>query len=166
MAESVFWRNEEVTENMDFDVWQCSKSRVWLAPIFRTRLAEKQAEEDRQLQSVMRLTQTQWLVINNGKIENLLSSCTALHKIANRFLLKYYPRLTLELFYEMAESAFWRDEQVRTNEAFQVMAKSKIPDMTGSNISSTAGRKTTARRKTQTTAKSYAFHANAIKRKV
>ena len=46
-------------------LWEGPKSRVWLTPIFRTRLAEKREEEEeekeehRQLQSVMRFTQTQ-----------------------------------------------------------------------------------------------------------
>ena len=46
--------------------------------------------------------------------------------------------------------------------AFHVMTRSKIPDVTGSDIPATAGRKTRIRR-TQAIAKRYAFHANAIK---
>ena len=39
---------------------QILKSRIWLALIFRTRLAEKQEEEElRQLQSIRRFTQMQ-----------------------------------------------------------------------------------------------------------
>ena len=41
------------------------------------------------------------------------------------------------------------------------MVRPKIPDMAGSDIPDTAGRKTT-RRRTQAIAKRYAFHANAI----
>ena len=39
------------------------------------------------------------------------------------------------------------------------MTRSKIPDLAGSNIPDKAGRKT---KRTQATAKRYAFHANAI----
>ena len=41
------------------------------------------------------------------------------------------------------------------------MVRPKIPDMAGSDIPDTAGRKTT-RRRTQAIAKRYAFHANVI----
>ena len=42
------------------------------------------------------------------------------------------------------------------------MTRSKIPDIAGSDIPETAGRKTRIRR-TQAIAKRYVFHANAIK---
>ena len=38
---------------------------------------------------------------------------------------------TLELFFEMAESVSWRDEEVIRNVAFHVMTGSEIQDMTG-----------------------------------
>ena len=42
------------------------------------------------------------------------------------------------------------------------MVRPKIPDMAGSDIPDTAGRKTGRRRRTQAIAKRYAFHTNAI----
>ena len=46
-----------------------------------------------------------------------------------------------------------------TNVAFHVMKRSEILNMTGSDIPNTAGR-VTQRRRTQATAKRFAFHAN------
>ena len=43
------------------------------------------------------------------------------------------------------------------------MTRPKIPDMAGSDIPDTAGRKTRTIRRTQLIAKRYAFHTNAIK---
>lgn len=65
-------------------------------------------------------------------------------------LSKDNPGLTFELFFKMAESAFWWDEQVTTNMTFQAMTKS---DMAGSDIPHTADRKTTTRRKTKAISK-------------
>ena len=42
------------------------------------------------------------------------------------------------------------------------MIRSENPDMAGSDIPDTAGRKTRRRKRTQAIAKRYAFHANAI----
>ena len=61
----------------------------------------------------------------------------------------------------MAESVFWRDEEVVWQQIFHVMAGSEALDVTGYDISNTAGRKT-RRRRTQTNIKRYVFHANAI----
>ena len=67
MGASDFWRDEEVITNVTFHVMTSPKSRIWLAPIFRTRLAAKQQEEKeyRQLHSVMRFTQTQLVLFTN-----------------------------------------------------------------------------------------------------
>ena len=63
----------------------------------------------------------------------------------------------------MTECAFWRDEEITTNVAFDVMTRSEIPDMAGSDIPDTTGRKTrrARRRRTRAIAKCYVFHATA-----
>ena len=40
----------------------------------------------------------------------------------------------LELFFEMTETDFSRDEEVTTNVTFLVTVRSEIPDMTGFGI--------------------------------
>ena len=92
------------------------------------------------------------------KVHLVFALTTEDHK---QLFCKDNPGLTRELLFEMAKSVFWRDEEVTTNVVFQVMTRSEIPDMAGSVIPDTAGRKT-PRRRTQAIAKCYAFHANAI----
>ena len=55
------------------------------------------------------------------------------------------------------------DAEVTTNVAFDVMTRYEIPDMAGSDIPDTTGRKTRRARKgrTRAIAKRYVFHANA-----
>ena len=64
-------------------------------------------------------------------------------------------------FFEMDESVFWRDKEVKTKVTFHVITSSEIPDMASSDILDTTCRVAT-RRRMQEIAKCFAFDANSI----
>ena len=64
-----------------------------------------------------------WLLITIKLKVCLISALHYSYKITSDFFPKVNHRLTFEMFFEMGESVFWRDEEVKRNVTFHITTR-------------------------------------------